>query len=133
MRKDTWDVDLMKFIQSRSKTPFQWGEHDCTLFAADCAKVMTGIDLAEKYRGYSTETGAALIIGRAGSLRNLINETLSESEISPKMARRGDWILFDNEGAEAVGVCVGTMFTAAGKEGLVMRKMSDAITVWRID
>ncbi|MEN6375556.1 MAG: hypothetical protein ABFD75_12380 [Smithella sp.] len=133
MRADTWDVDLMNFIKSRRKTPFQWGAHDCTLFAVDCAKVMTGIDLAEKYRGYTTETGAALIIGRAGSLKDLINETLSAFEISPKMARRGDWILFDNEGAEAVGVCIGTMFIAAGMDGLIMREMSDAITAWRID
>lgn len=131
-RRDTWDLDLMVFIKSREKTPFQWGVHDCVLFACDCAHAMTGIDLAEKYRGYSTEEGAAEIIGKAGSLRELVTLNIG-SEISPTLARRGDFVLIEQGGNPALSVCIGQCVIAAGKNGLVVRPMKEAISAWRID
>jgi len=131
MRKETWDIDLFDFIKSRENIPFQWGVHDCALFAADCAKVMTGIDVAEKYRGYTTGTGAASIIDSAGSLRDLVNQNLPE--ISPKSAKRGDFVLIENEGNPALAVCIGQVAIAAGHSGLTSHPMSEAITAWRIE
>jgi hypothetical protein len=133
MRKETWDVDLMNFIKSRETTAFEWGVFDCTLFAADCAKIMTGVDLAEKYRGYTTEMGAALIMGRAGGLRALVTSGVGP-EISPKMARRGDWVLLDESDRYSLGVCMGSILIAVSRyTGIVRRPMSDAVTAWRID
>jgi hypothetical protein len=132
MRKDTWDIDLMAFIKSREKTPFQWGSQDCVLFACDCAQAMTGIDLAAKYRGYSTREEAYEIIAHAGDLRALVNSELA-SEISPTFARRGDFVLLDQDGVQALAICIGVMAVAAGKTGLATRRMTDAITAWRID
>jgi hypothetical protein len=133
MRKETWDIDLMDFIKSREKTTFCWGVQDCVLFAADCAQSMTGIDLADKYRGYTTEMGAALIMGRAGSLQKLVNLNIGP-EISPKLARRGDWVLIEQNGVQTLAVCLGKKAMGVKKEkGLAMVPMSDAITAWRID
>jgi hypothetical protein len=131
MRSETWDIDLMAFIKSREKTSFEWGIHDCVLFACDCARAMTGADLAAKYRGYSTEEGAGAIIKEAGGLRSLVTANIGP-EISPKMAKRGDWVMMEQDGGPAVAVCVGVMAIAAGKKGLVMRRMTDAAAAWRI-
>ena len=132
MRKESWDIDLITFIRSREKTPFEWGSHDCTMFAVDCAKAITGVDLARKYRGYKTREGADTIISTAGSLRELVTSNIGP-EISPKMASRGDWVLIECDGQQALSVCLGIMAIAAGENGLSMRPMKDAITAWRID
>jgi hypothetical protein len=132
MRKETWDIDLMAFIKSRQKAPFQWGSQDCVLFACDCAKAMTGTDLAAKYRGYTTEEEAVAIIEKAGTLRQLVTNNVGP-EISSKFARRGDFVLIEQDGAPALAICVGEMAIAAGKKGLATRRMTDAITAWRID
>src|SRR4051812_1466291 len=122
MRSETWDTDLMKFIASRERTPFQWGVHDCTLFAVDCAHAMTGIDHAANYRGYSDEAGAADIIRQAGSLRQLVPDNMGP-EIPVKMARRGDWVLIEQGGREALAVCLGVVAVAAGPDRLTRRPM----------
>jgi len=73
VRKETWPTDLADFIESRKDTPFQWGIHDCTLFAADAALAMTGTDLAASYRGtYDSEIGAARIIVAAGGFQDVV-------------------------------------------------------------
>ena len=120
----------MKFIKSRKKTPFWWGVHDCVLFAVGCANAMIGGDLAEKYR-YSSEEEAAAIIKGAGGFRELVSFNMGP-EIPPKMAQRGDWVMILQDDHEALAVCIGIMAIAAGKDGLVTRPMSEAITAWRV-
>lgn len=132
MRKETWDIDLMNFIKSRESSLFEWGVNDCVLFAAGCAQAMTGADLSEKYRGYTTEMGAALIIGRAGGLRELVSSNVGP-EISPKIARRGDWVLIEENEIQSLGVCMGSIVIAVSRyHGIVRRPMPEAITAWRI-
>ena len=133
MRKTTWDTDLMNFVASRGKTPFEWGAHDCTLFAADCAQVITGTDPAAKYRGtYKDEAGATAIIKPAGSLRQLVTSNIGP-EIPPKLVQRGDWVMIYQGGQEALAVCLGLVAVAAGQGGLVFRPITDAVTAWRIN
>lgn len=133
MRQQTWDVDLMAFIESRRKTLFRWGVHDCTMFAADCALAMTSMDPARLYRGsYSTQRGASRIIGRFGSLRGLVNANMGP-EIPILMARRGDWVMIQQDGREALGVCIGAKIVAAGVNGLVQLPLAEGITAWRVE
>lgn len=133
MKKENWDILLADFIESRRQTPFQWGVHDCTLFAVDAALAMTGIDLASDYRGtYNSEIGASRIIAKAGgTLRALVNQ--HGQEVPSRMAQRGDWVLIKQDGSEALAVCVGVKLVAAGPNGLVQHPMSKAIAAWRIN
>lgn len=132
MRIENWPLALAAFIESRKDTPFAWGAHDCTLFAADAALAITGVDPAASYRGdYDSEIGAARIIVAAGGFRALVTQNMG-AEINPKMAQRGDWVLVEQDGAEALAVCMGVSMVAAGQSGLVTRPMSAAITAWRV-
>jgi len=132
MRKETWPTDLAAFIESRKDTPFQWGVHDCTMFAVDAALAMTGVDRAGAYRGtYDSLESAAMIIAAAGGLLELVTQNMGP-EIDPKMAQRGDWVLIDQDGSPALGVCIGVNLIAAGIHGLVSKPMTEAITAWRI-
>jgi len=132
MRKETWSVDLFDFIKSRKNTPFKWGSHDCTLFAADCVKVMTDRDPAKGYRNYRSKNGAALIVGKQGGLRNFVTFIMG-SEILPTMAQRGDIVLLKQNDDLAIGICLGNVISATSKLGLVSVPMSEAITAWRVE
>lgn len=133
MRKQGWDVLLGKFIASRLDTPFQWGIHDCTLFAADCMEAITGTDPAATYRGtYDSAATAGRIIADGGGLRAIVTATLGP-EISISRARRGDLVMIEQDGSNAMAVCIGASLVAAGAAGLVYRPISAAITAWRVD
>tara|TARA_A100001388_G_scaffold226638_1_gene177850 strand:+ start:1254 stop:1688 length:435 start_codon:yes stop_codon:yes gene_type:complete len=42
MKKDTWEKDLEIYIEEIRNKPFDWGIHDCVVFANQAIKVQTG-------------------------------------------------------------------------------------------
>jgi hypothetical protein len=128
MRLDSWEKNLFAYLKTVG--PFEWGTNDCCLFAANAVEVMTGIDPAKKYRGYKTKFGAAKKLKNT-NIEEAWTEVFGES-IHPKMAKRGDVILFQVGKEQSVGVCVGTTFAAISEEGLVMFPMTQAIMGWRV-
>jgi hypothetical protein len=95
-----WESLLDKFFLENMKRPFVWGEWDCGLFAAGAIQVMTGVDLAEPYRGrYSDEAGARAL-GSAES----IAESIGLQECPPNFAHRGDLVLLSNTPDPCLGI-----------------------------
>jgi hypothetical protein len=98
-RFDDWEMRLDTFIQKRMKTPFRWGSHDCAIFAYDAVLMMTGIDIAERFRGkYSNKSEADQeMIGIAGGgLEEMVEffaATHAMTEIERPFASRGDLAL----------------------------------------
>lgn len=110
---------------------FQWGRHDCALFAADCVQAITGIDPASELRGYTTEAGAAKCIRRAGGMEALADARLG-ARVPVLMAQVGDVALLEQE-SPLFAVCVGQHWLAAGLAGgLVALPLSAALIVWRV-
>ena len=50
-RLEDWPERLAAFVEARRAMPFRWGQNDCALFAADAVAAVTGVDLAERWRG----------------------------------------------------------------------------------
>ena len=44
IRKGDWEQALMRHVSACERTPFAYGEHDCTMFAAGAVLAMTGHD-----------------------------------------------------------------------------------------
>ena len=42
MKKQTWEKDLELYIEEIRNEPFNWGLHDCVVFANQVVKVQTG-------------------------------------------------------------------------------------------
>ena len=42
MKRDTWEKDLEIYIEKVRNKPFDWGLHDCVVFANEIIKVQTG-------------------------------------------------------------------------------------------
>ncbi|UWA73849.1 hypothetical protein M5T12_18620 [Enterobacter asburiae] len=131
MKHPDWHNRLIAVIRAAEKRPFLWGEHDCCLFAADCAEAMTGDNFADGWRGtYDSEMGAkkALLRG-GGSLEKVLAEYLDEVPV--KMAQRGDIAVVENAGTRCAGVIYGGAVWVPGETGLVCLRIKP-LSAWRV-
>lgn len=131
MKHPDWHNRLIAVIRAAEKRPFLWGEHDCCLFAADCAEAMTGDNFADGWRGtYDSETGAkkALLRG-GGSLEKVLTKYLDEVPV--KMAQRGDIAIVENAGTRCAGVIYGGAVWVPGETGLVCLRIKP-LSAWRV-
>jgi len=132
LRYQNWPERLSEIIERRLQKCFEWGEHDCCLFAADVVAALTGVDFGAELRGtYSTALEAARILKERGGVRGIASAALG-AEIPPLMAQRGDIIMYRSANGEALGVCVGAQFVAAGTNALLRGGMDEALAAWRV-
>lgn len=110
-RKDTWRTDLHQYMLSVWRAPFEWGKHDCALFAAGAVEAMTGEDPADEYRGhYSTLLGGLRLLNKNGFANHADFAASLFKEIHPSFAQVGDLaaIKVDDDGLFALGVVQGS-------------------------
>ena len=131
MRRVDWQVCLAEFANKRLTMPFEWGRNDCCLFTVDAVLAMTGVDHAEKFRGYSTALAAARIVEKQGGILQLAIDAWGAS-VSPLRAGVGDVVLVINEGRELLAVCNGTTAIGPGPDGIAVMDMNAAIAAWKI-
>jgi hypothetical protein len=116
VRREDWDSRLAGVIDAWAKEPFEWGVHDCALWAAAAVEAQTGKDFAAPFRGkYTSQKGAAVALRKygAGTLEATMTKFLDEP-IPVAFAKRGDIVMRDGN----VGVCVGYYALFVGDEGL---------------
>ena len=126
-----WNERLQALVQERTKAPFVWGQHDCSLWAADCILALTGEDLACSYRGKYTSAKSALrLIKASGPFRqpvDIFDFVLGERR-HRAMAKLGDIVALEGSDVVpgmgmAMGLCYGahSLFvgSSAGGDGLV--------------
>ena len=137
-RRHDWPERLAEVVRAARGRPFQWGRHDCALFAFDCVAAMTGVDHTARYRGrYRTAKGAYRALARIGGVRTLddLATALTKRPAlaeGPRAARRGDLVIHDTDDGPALGVCLGARLVAVGPGGLAYRPMSAVTRAWRV-
>jgi len=131
MRHEGWEIALAGLIKNRRRAPFVWGQHDCCLFAADCAHTITGTDYAADLRGYDSASGAARLIAQRGGFEAMITDLLGQP-IQVAQARRGDVAMVMQDGHPALAVVYGAELIAAGYIGLVHLPLAGAVVAWRV-
>jgi hypothetical protein len=129
-----WEDRLSIYLDNCSDISFQWGEHDCVLFAATCIEKMCGIDIAKEYRGsYSDARGAAEALRTYGkgtiiaSVTDIFGKSRHQS-----MAKRGDIVEYKN----CLGICVGNwcwfIGENEGQSGLHALPTKDVSKCWHV-
>src|SRR5690349_271236 len=101
-RLPDWEERLTEIIRARHRAPFAWGQFDCALFACDAVLAMTGVDLAEPFRGrYADALGALRAIrkftsgGNLGDVARIQAAAFTIPEVDPPFAMLGDVVLGD--------------------------------------
>lgn len=132
MKHPDWQKRLVTVIRAAEMRPFSWGEHDCCLFAADCAKAVSGEDYAAEFRGtYKSELGARkAILRKGGTLEKVLQRYLHE--VDPEFIQRGDIAVVENAGRKCAGVFYGGQVWVPGDAGLVGLK-TKLLSVWRVN
>lgn len=135
MRFSDWPSRLNEFIHSRRSTPFQWGQHDCCLFAADAVQAITGDDHAAEYRGkYTTELGAARALKKHGNGTLEATLTAKLGDPIPRLrASRGDVVAVNTKDGVALGIFYGAGAICVTRDGLTTLPLNEILTVWRVE
>jgi hypothetical protein len=118
-RLPDWRSRLTDYLARAAHQPFKWGEHDCALFAADCIREMTGIDVAEAVRGQYSSAESATEMLQAAGLRDLKALAAGHLERAvPALAQVGDIAVVGTRRRQALGVVVGEMVAVLRADGL---------------
>lgn len=142
-RLEDWPERLAALVESRLRTPFAWGENDCALFAADAVHAVTGIDLADHFRGRYSDEATARLMGMHGASAHLAAGDIVEAlrdmaslyldgEVPPALARRGDIVLVRHALGDSLAVCNGPHALAPGRRGLMSLDRTHWVTCWRV-
>lgn len=124
---------LQRLLEQRSAEPFEWGRHDCCLFAADAVQAQLGIDPAEGLRGrYGTALQAVRALRELGGLEALARQALGAPLRAPLLACSGDVGLVEDEGGDLLAVCIGEWWTAPTSRGLGLIALNRARISWRV-
>lgn len=131
-RLEDWPTRLANFVEARRERAFCWGGSDCALFVCDAIEAMTGTDPGGRWRGlYSSEKGARRVLRDNGGVRGIATLVLGEP-CSPAIAGRGDVVLIETPGGEALAICIGVQIAAQGVEGIEFLPISAAKAAWKV-
>ncbi len=135
---ENWPTKLNDFIDSCRTKPFEWGQHDCCLFAANAVQATTGIDpAAGTFRGkYKTNFEALRLVRRFGGIEKLAAKVCARFEFPPvkvTLAQRGDMVLLKKKQEDPVmGICLGRISAFPAMEGLRFVSTSECSKAWKI-
>lgn len=135
VRLPDWPERLSEIIDASRHKPFIWGEHDCCLFAMDCVEAMTGVDLAEPFRGYKGKKQGFMVLKEHGGVKGIAESVADKfgiEEIDPAFAGRGDVCLFNIGQGDSLGIRAGEWIYAPGLEAIAAMRLSLAKRAWRI-
>lgn len=102
-RRADWEQRLDAYLNECQKRPFQWGRHDCVLFACGAIQAMTGEHpLPDLAGSYASARGAACAMRRYSDRifhRDFEAAIAAQcfrqdfEEVEPAQAQRGDLVL----------------------------------------
>jgi len=117
-------MTLADYITGHLGRPFQWGEHDCVLFAVGWLEIATGRDYLSPYKPWSTAFEAARKVAAAGGLDALFDEHLET--INPHLAVDGDLAIIRG----TAHLFTGAHVVSVGEEGLLFKDRLEAEYAW---
>jgi cell wall-associated NlpC family hydrolase len=135
VRLHDWPERLAAVVAAAQQQPYELGQHDCLRFTCQCIATMTAVDFWPRFAGYRTRLQALRTIASiAPSLAQAVSLVLGVPPVAPLLARRGDVLLYADEGGEHLGVCVGSTAAVLGPQGLAHVPLDHAgfLQAWRV-
>jgi len=139
-RKHSWQSELHNFIANAVTHAFVWGEHDCCLLIADAINALTGVDLAEPYRGkYDDAHSAVKLISDTCGGRSAIDlwsyvaaQHGIEQLPSVLFAQRGDVVSLADDTLGFVHLDGKHVIAYAQDDKLHLVDLACGVNAWRI-
>jgi hypothetical protein len=132
-----------QFILSELKTPFEWGQWDCCLFAASAIQSFTGVDIAAPYfRGHYNDQASAMALIHTVTGGSTVADAAAYcaaqhglvQNTHPLLAQRGDLVVINNKGNTIAGVVHlnGKDVISVSQAGLVRLPIRSVVQSWRV-
>jgi len=134
--------ELDVFLRENANAKFVWGTLDCSLFAANAIQAMTGVDIADDFRGkYADEASAFALIKTvtggttvaAAAAHCASKHGLTEWKY-PLQAQRGDLVVVENGGNLIAGVVdlSGKYVASIGESGILRISIRNIKRSWQV-
>lgn len=128
-----WRPRLIGYLATTARREFSYGHHDCALFWAGAVEAMTGVDLAQDWRGkYANRKAGLRMLRKAGYADPFDLAARTFAEIPPAFAQVGDLAVMDTPAGPACGVVQGSGVYVLGMEGLALMSMMGALRAFRV-
>ena len=132
-RLTDWRARLEAYVSDCRGRPFEYGTHDCVLFAAGAVEALTGDDPAAEFRGrYRTRAGALRALRRAGYADVAEAVAARFEEIPVSRALPGDIAVIEADEGPALGVVQGEMIYVLREDGLGLLPRGAASRGYRV-
>ena len=135
-RKSNWLEELNTFIDTCRDQDFSFGQHDCCLFTCNAIEKMTGVDLAEDFRGYKEKREVVAILNLyRDDVKTIAEEAAKKHKLKENgnKINRGDMVLLKNRNRNILGIygSQGKVYCAT-ESGIGMLDNSSIIKSWGI-
>jgi hypothetical protein len=142
-RKLHWDTrHLHQFFLDTANTQFEWAKNDCCIFAANAIEAITGVDIADDFRGKYTDQLSALRLIATVTGGSTVADAAAHCATKhglvehayPLMAKRGDLVVIDNGGTLIAGVVHlnGMHVISVGESGAVRLPITSVVRSWSL-
>lgn len=117
-------MTLADYITAHLERRFEWGQHDCVLFAAGWIEAKTGTQPLAMFPTWASAKEAIRIVRQLGGLEAALDARYKR--IHPNLAKDGDLALFDRS------VCLfsGPHVVGPGINGLVFVDRTKVSCAW---
>lgn len=135
MKQVGWEGRLIAYIGEKSRQDFKPGTLDCALFFADCVQLISGEDLAARYRGkYKTLAKGRRLLQADGFADHVALAAAKLEELpTPLMAQRGDGAVgLDVNGEPALGIVQGSKVYFMTHNGLTLVPLTSVSRAFRV-
>ncbi len=131
MRVANWPEILDSYLKDHKALEFKWGSLDCCTFTCDFIKEITGVDPMQNHRGQYDDLKSSL---KARTEFGTIDESMSLhfDSIPVSMAGRGDAVIYEIDGYDALGICSGLHSNFMGPDGAITVPTLNCKSAWRI-
>lgn len=122
---------LQQFLDSVRDAPFEWGEHDCAMFAARAVDAARGTHHTQSVRAFGARSARDYrrLLRERGTLDSLTTGVLGHS-VAAKI-ERGDVVLVGRGARAALGIAVPPVVLIAAEVGVRPLPLALAVRIWK--
>lgn len=125
-------MTLQEFLDSVRETPYEWGTHDCAMFAARATDAVYGTTYAPRVQAFGATSARAYraLLRSGATLEALTSSVLGEPVV--KKIEEGDVVQIGKGRRAALGVASPPLAYAAGPVGFLPVPLHAVTRVWRV-
>jgi hypothetical protein len=128
IRKPNWAAILIEQIELAKQATFEYGKHDCTIWAANVVKSYTDL----KWEATWSNEKEAMIRHKRKPMEDQVSDLLGAPIGNILLTRRGDVVQRDLGIKSSLGICIGSKTAFLYTKGICYFDLQDCSYSWRI-